>query len=883
MRNTRVSAANASARSIVFLIVLAFVLVTAVTLLFYQDTPYSAAVNDCSGYGGAPSHEFIQATGDAQRAHEHCKREIPTISISVKNRNYINLQRKRLEALDTGVLLTSGADFVPAHFTFKGKLSKGRVRLKGDWTTHLEKKVGWSLRVILSGDNEIWGRRRFSLQLPKVRNYDVEPLYSHQLQQAGLMPVQARLVRVEFNGEPWGLMSLEDHFTKELMEIYQRKESVISRFDESDMWQHQAANGDTGVYDNVYTSDFFPFNERKVGQSESLLHYARLASSMMAAWQEGRLPLGDILDVDAFRRFIAITEAWGGWHAFRWHNMRFYLNPYTLKLEPVPFDNGTPLVDISRFVAYLFPIPNSTAHSIISAPLNELYDDPDMLALLKSDLREVYDDLVVTERFDELAREQAFLRKHFQPDDIPITVDLDLLRRNYDYLLANFDDYFRPRDEAQPVPENPEHRQYSSMVKLNIYDNGQVSLANRMPFEVVVKDIRFVSRYGLRQPAASALQTPLTLPPTPLRQRARPVFVDLPGLQADDSLEVSVENPVTGQLLREKQKRRLLYLDRERLAATTPGAAPASTPPDWISTAARQWTIPAGDWRLDAPLVVPRGTVLDIEAGARLTMAPDSYILARGALNINGTADAEVIMQTEPGQYWGGIYVIDADQRSQWRHARISQLRPFTLPQFTLTGALNFYRSAISMHGVHIEGVAGEDAINTIESEFLFADLHLSDSSSDGFDSDYSVGRIESSQFSNIGGDAIDTSGSHVEVSSVTLESIRDKAVSAGEASTLQLQDLDINAVGVGVAVKDYSSVTVKDARIATTGLAAIMAYSKKPEYGGAIVSAEGIAFDDSSEVAICQLGSTLLLEGESVTPRKVNVDYLYGEGIMRK
>ena len=40
-------------------------------------------------------------------------------------------------------------------------------------------------------------------------------------------------------------------------------------------------------------------------------------------------------------RFLAVAEMWGAWHVLRWHNIRFYVNPVTLKLEPIAFDANT--------------------------------------------------------------------------------------------------------------------------------------------------------------------------------------------------------------------------------------------------------------------------------------------------------------------------------------------------------------------------------------------------------------------------------------------------------------------------------------------------------------------------------------------------------------
>lgn len=883
MLNTRVSSANARIKSVAFVGVLGFCLIAGLTLLFYRGHPTTANNDDCSGYGGTPSLRYAASVPDLKAAQLKCRQQIPKLSISVKYRHYVSLQRKRLEAIDTGVLLASGDDFVPAHFTFQGNIKRGKVRLKGDWTTHLEDKSSWSLRAVLSGDDEIWGRRRLSLQVPKVRGYDVEPLYFEQLTQAGLMPPRTRLVQVEFNGEDWGLMSLEDHFTKELIEVNKRKETIIGRFDESDMWQHFAANGDHGIYDSPYISEFAAFNEKKIRNSPTLRHYNKIAASMVTAWQDGRLSLSQILDMDAYRRFIVITEAWGGWHAFRWHNLRFYLNPYTFKLEPVPYDNGTRLVDISRFVAYLVPVPNSTAHSMVTPPLSELYQDAAILPALETELHTLYTELLSPPNFRTLQNDRKFIAEAFARNEIPMTVDLGQLQRNYDYLMASFSDYFQARDEAQPIPTDPETRNYSSLVKISIYENGKLGLANKVPFDLQIQDIHIVSRYGGKQSLRKQADFPALLPATALRERANAVMIDVPQLDPGDTIEVTVENPNTGQILKEQQEKRFAMLDEQSYTDTSPLLRSPSSAPEWVIVEDTRWIIPAGEWSLPQPLVVPQGKALELQAGAHLKVAADAFLLVRGALNIKGTSSAPVTIDAQGTTPWGGIYVVNAAQRSHWQHVSIRNVRPFQLEQLTLTGALNFYRSDLTLQNVSIENIAAEDGINMIESDFSFTELQMDESISDGIDSDYSTGTIEHSTFSNIGGDAIDTSGSEIAVSNVTLRAVRDKSISAGEASRLRVSNVDIDLVGVGIAAKDYSHVTVDGAKIRNTGLAAIMSYSKKPEYGGAYITASAIDYDDSGEATICQLGSTLILEDAVIEPRNLNVDHLYSEGVMRK
>ena len=60
----------------------------------------------------------------------------------------------------------------------------------------------------------------------------------------------------------------------------------------------------------------------------------------------------------------------------------------------------------------------------------------------------------------------------------------------------------------------------------------------------------------------------------------------------------------------------------------------------------------------------------------------------------------------------------------------------------------------------------------------------------DAFDSDFSNGRILNTKFKFIGNDAIDTSGSTVEMRNIICDNVQDKAISAGEKSTLSLDNI---------------------------------------------------------------------------------------------
>ena len=73
-------------------------------------------------------------------------------------------------------------------------------------------------------------------------------------------------------------------------------------------------------------------------------------------------------------------------------------------------------------------------------------------------------------------------------------------------------------------------------------------------------------------------------------------------------------------------------------------------------------------------------------------------------------------------------------------------------------------------------------------------------------DIDFSIGQIKNVKFINILNDALDFSESKVSILNINAENIGDKAVSSGENSIIQIDNLECENSFIGVANKDGSS-----------------------------------------------------------------------------
>jgi hypothetical protein len=182
---------------------------------------------------------------------------------------------------------------------------------------------------------------------------------------------------------------------------------------------------------------------------------------------------------------------------------------------------------------------------------------------------------------------------------------------------------------------------------------------------------------------------------------------------------------------------------------------------------------------------------------------------------------------------------------------------------------------------VEIGFSSAEDAINIIQSEFSFTKIKFYQTDSDAFDGDFTNGRIKDCSFTAVGGDALDFSGSTIQVEQSEFSNIGDKAVSVGEQTILSIKNSTIENTNIGIASKDLSVVSAESIIIDEARFAALAAYTKKPQYGPASLTAKKVEIRNSEKPALCQIDSFLILNGSSIPGEEIDVESLYEQGFL--
>ena len=782
--------------------------------------------------------------------------DLSTLNINIKYKQLSKLTTKRNDALKQGVLISSDEDYVSATIDFLGDSYDVKMRLKGDFLDHLSSDK-WSYRIKVRNGKRLLGMRVFSVQDPGTRGYHNHFTISSVFKKYGLIVPDIQLVKVRVNGDNKGVMLVEEHFSKEMLERNQRMEGVIVKYNESNFWESIGANRFSDSLSNnpLYhyrVSSIDVFSASSVSRSEKLSKDFQLASSLLDGFGKRELRASQVFDIDLLSSYLAIVYFFHAGHDTAWNNQRFYLNPLTLRLEPIPFD--------SEFGNDL---------PVMSEPIvRDLLRD--------TDIRRAFEMKLMALELD--FSNELFLRDLQEYENRY----LNILRKEY---------YFLEKYDFQQLGPCGQHREsefptylYASKIKSG--DHDWLEIRNALCEAVEITAIHLVDSNGKLELVTldSPKKYPLLLGKTligddPSTLRVRLNFTNE---RSEKNISVTAKRRLKEKLLDHQVENSFVELSDSPM--------PKGNVDDLLSKykfmfvddqSPRDIKVKRGEWEVSGKIVIPKGYSLSIYAGTKILFGNTGSILVFGPTKFIGSL-SDPITLAPSGTSWEGIAVFEADEESVWKNVIIQKTTGINYQYLQLNGGVSFYKSDVDISNSRFEKSLGEDALNIIHSNFTLQDVSIVDSKYDGFDGDFVKGSIVDGSYHNIGsnklgGDALDFSGSRVTVEGVIIKSVEDKAISVGERSIVTIGNSFISNVAIGVASKDASSVVADNLSIDKAGLAAFMAYTKKPEYGHSKLIAQNIEIDNTEIEGRVQSGSYLEINGEIIIPDLVDIDVMYG------
>lgn len=772
------------------------------------------------------------------------------LQIRVEPKGLEKLERKREKALVEGLLQTSDNDWVKAVLSDStGNEIPAQVRLKGDWTDHLEGDK-WSFRIKVK-DPYSWkysknagqGLITFSVHTPATRYFLHEWLVHQCWMDEGILTPRYDFTAVSLNGKSLGIYAMEEHFDKQLVESQQRREGPILKFSEEGMWsgiERQLQN--QGYIHNDYRStvgDWDNAEAEAFGQqdflSDTLLsrQYEK-ARQLMFDFKNDLLPAKQVFDLEKLARFYAIADVFNAYHGIIWHNQRFYYNPVIGKLEPIGYDafGGKP----------------PRRYTILGeGALNPEEDEANRLfgyLLQDKDFNKLYFKFL----YHYSSRE--FLSNFLEKHQISWNEKLALLQLEFPEYQPDYKEFLEDGlfVHSMILPYNDQSIKAFTQQVAGGKKNLSIQNTHQLPVEIIGSGYsrgkmdtplnkplqlpahvrrRYLSRI-LRDSLISdfnatkflhaealVVQSKGEIKPLEVIENARFLFFRIPGIDSVFTSQIfDWPRPEIAQMAPFDKEHPTMLLKENTLYVVK----------------GKQILFRKGKHILDQPLVIPPDYEVFIQEDTEIDLKNGAYIMSYGPMQVSGSGEHPVRV-TSSDKTGRGLSLLQSSKPSAFQYVIFEQLGTLSNNGQQLTGAVTGYECDIRFYKCTFRNNHCEDALNLVRTDFVLENCLFSGISSDAFDSDFSKGEVKNCTFNNITNDAMDFSGSTVNIYNCRTKNTGDKGISCGEQSDIAVFETTIDTSPIAVASKDLSVLFLRDITLKNC-IQGFVAFQKKPEFG---------------------------------------------------
>lgn len=773
------------------------------------------------------------------------KSELPVIYIDVKFKNFKKLLEDRDSTLAKGI----GYNYrkVNAEVTFNGEKIKSKIRLKGHLSDHWRSRHRMSFRIEIDEDNSILGFKEFSLHKPSARQHPYDQTFQELQKNLNNISPSHGYVNLFVNGENWGIMNIEEHLTKELLEKQKFKESIIIEFgnEKHDIYKRTVKN----LYDGYRISD--PYINVNVLNNKKYLNNMLYRKYFSYISNQNVLKINNLYDNDSFSKSLILSLIWNNTHGLYNQNSRYYFNPYNLKLYPITTDQSF-FSEIDSKIVIPKPYEKIIRHNDFEKNFEENFENVKNI---------IFNSQKIIDRWQNI----------FPLDS---KISSNVLINNLTQIEENFNSFIDINESSNKTLEfnNINEEQAESLlshIHAKHFENGEIYIYNLTREDVIIKNIK-VDGETIENP-----QNILIKGKSLKDYEPHIVKTDLYGLY-DNRIEIVSEILKDSNYRTNKLDYTILVNDIHNPLANYTNIDNLKF---FEKIDENNYRIKKGKWIIKDPISINKN--ITIEEGTELLFMENTYLIVKGNLEIHGEESQKVVLKSL-NKNWKGIYVYEAKGQSVINHAEISDVSFLKDGILELTGGINFYKSDIKISNTNFVNTNAEDFLNIIQSNFQLDNVRFSNSTSDAFDSDFSKGTIQNSFFNNIAGDGIDFSGSEVTIKNTMFTNIKDKAVSAGEESFLNINKIEADSIGVGVASKDASIVNLTNSSFSNFELFALMTYKKKAFYNYPKMNGDNLKFDRNNAF-IRQSKSYMEINGDIIDEKEIDVDKLYENEIMKK
>ena len=760
--------------------------------------------------------------------------------IDINFKNYDKLIRKRKEALQKGVLLSNNNDYVNATISDENAKFKAKIRLKGDWTDHLQSKK-WSYRVQIKDEKTLLGMNKFSLQSPGTRNYLSEWIFLNLLKEEGIPSLRYSFRPLIINGDYMGIYAIEEHFDKILLESNFYKEAPILKLSENLMWEVYSKNK-TWQGSQIYKKSFSTgFKLNKINNNDELRKNFDIANQLLNGFHSGNLKTSEVFDIDLLARYFAITELTNTQHSSAWHNMRFYYDPFNSKLLPIGFDGSSKEGKLTNL-----------SIDLSDSWRTKLFND-ELFA------KKYYENLLKVSQ-------KSYLDNFLKKNNEDIKKNELILHKSYPAYKLNTGNFYLNQisinQKLNPIKALNVFKNEINPKEINLsFTNNQAFPIKLLSLESKKNFYKFKSSINLI-PGIKSSQFP---------KYKQLIFENDQGFKDDEEIILKYkingsENNFSTKLINFPRKNNInLIYSEEKIIKDL-----YSNKFLFIDEKNKKIIFQKGNWDISKPLIIPPGYEVLASNGLKINLKEFGMIISYSPLQFIGDENSPIEINNLSGRGGNGIAIINAKKKSLLNNVKFLNIDNIENERIALTGSVTFYQSPVKIINCLFENSLAEDSLNVVRSDFEINNSIFNTSSSDAVDIDFSDGSINNIYISNSLNDGLDISGSNIKIQNIIISNAKDKALSVGENSKLNIEKIDIKDSYIGITTKDSSLLNVNFANINNTKID-FAGFQKKYEYSGSKTEIKVLNTSNKKINYLLSKGSTSTINSKELRANEDN------------
>lgn len=729
------------------------------------------------------------------------------INSNFKNTNEFYNQLKISNEKDNNKNYSKGS-LVSSLDTYKIKF-----RPKGDRGIHYKKnKPSFSIEI-LDGKSFL-GMNKFSLQSPAVRYYLHELLWIELLKKNDIISPQYFYADFIFNGQSMGIYNYEEKPSTFMLERLGYKNSSILKFSE--------ANG-----------SFLKFNPeiKVINQEDVSIKNQNISTSILRNFVEGKSKVSETFDVEKLAIFFAISNLTKTYHGLMEKSMRFYYNPFTNLLEPIPFDGHAttgPLILLHEIISNPDKLEIDPISPWLKLFFNKknrdftnLYFEKLKYFSSKKYLNHIINDKNLENIMND-ARKIIYKGFTFQNNSL-YPYFLDYL----DYLTQN------------SVIINSKLNYKSNIQFYSSFNNNSIQIHSTNFDNIIPLNIESLEskNYKLNYKKYFSLYGGYNKNILEDLHINDSFFNDI---LINKKLKINYSNFSRNKIVSNVN----LFEYQYSLGGYSNNYLNKLVDINIVSIENDKIFFNNNNVVLEDFLIIPYNKTLVLNSGQKIHFKNESGIILNGDSFFNGTPLKPINFLGDKTNGAGFILAIGS---SEVMMKNVNFINLSSLDRFDIPGSVTFYNSKVDLKNVNFYNNFSEDYLNFIKTKFSLKNVVFENCNSDCFDADFSKGKLLNVKFNVSGNDGLDVSESEININNIYFNKIGDKAISAGENSKIILNNIVIKNSEIGLVSKDGSIIQGDDVNIDSVRLP-IAIFKKKPRYSNPSISLNNY-FSHNSEI----------------------------------